>query len=94
MNTKDLSTRFKNVDHISHRKRIKKEVEIRERRGKNYKTPVIKVKALENFRFESDNEVPVKLYKKGWNTCFSEPVMQLPLGHSVPAAEKITFKDF
>lgn len=68
LNTKSLSTRFKTIELISHKKRIviKKEVETIQRRSRTItvSVPVIKVKALEHFRFEGGGKVSVSCTKR------------------------------
>lgn len=91
-NTKSLSSRFKNVDMISQKKRIiiQKEEETVTRRRGSVTSSSIKVKAHENFRFEADSETAIKLYKKGWThkRAFEEPVDVMTLGHPIPPAKK------
>ncbi|KAG8300114.1 hypothetical protein J6590_084405 [Homalodisca vitripennis] len=77
VNTKCLSSRFRNVDHISEKKRIFL------KKGKA-------VVEKNNCPFQSDTEQFISLQKKGWSStkCFSTPLEPVPLGNAIKASKK------
>ncbi|KAG8318768.1 hypothetical protein J6590_106134 [Homalodisca vitripennis] len=66
VNTKCLSSRFRNVDHISEKKRIflKKGKAVVEKTTGRREVSTVKVKSTDHFRFQSDTEQLNSLQKK------------------------------
>ncbi|KAG8272132.1 hypothetical protein J6590_048146 [Homalodisca vitripennis] len=92
VNTKCLSSRFRNVDHISEKKRIflKKGKAVVEKTTGRREFSTVKVKSTDHFRFQSDTEQFISLQKKGWlyTKCFSTPLEPVSLGHAIKASKK------